>query len=91
MAASTPSLPELAKKTFREPAARKPAEPPPEFAGKFGNMRLNHRRPAALEFLSQGSDHRGMVVADVVNAVSREKVENAVFVESNSSLPMQCS
>src|SRR5207302_5562157 len=47
-----------------------------QFSGKIRNMRLNHCRTAALQFALQRADYIRMVMADVVNAVSGEEVEN---------------
>ena len=80
MAASTPSLPELQKKTrFTRPPAfctRRCASS----RGKFRNVALQHRRAAAVEFLFERGDDRRVVVAGVVDAITRKKVEDTAAV-----------
>src|SRR5438552_2888379 len=51
-----------------------------QFAGKVRNMRLNHSWTTTLEFALQSPHNIGMIVADVVNTVPREKVEDALSV-----------
>ena len=77
MAASTPSLPEEAEKRFGQPAARPRTQFLRQFAGKIRNVRLNHRRATAFQFALQCLHHRRMIVTDIVNAVSRKKIEDA--------------
>ncbi len=48
-----------------------------QFPGEIRNVRLDHRRTAALQFSLQRAHHVRMVVANVVNAISGKKIENA--------------
>ena len=80
MAASTPSLPELAKKTLFSPPPAKSAETLGQFTSQLRYMALQHRRAAAVQFVFQRVDNARMVVARIVNAVSGKKIEIAVTV-----------
>jgi hypothetical protein len=63
-----------AEKYFGELTSGKLAKPCREFTCQFGDMTLKHRRTAAIKFLFQRGDHSRMVMADIVNAISGEKV-----------------
>ena len=70
IAASMPSLPELAKKALVRPTARKRAKPFSEFACKPGDVVLQHRRPGFVELVLERRDDAGMIVSDVVDAIT---------------------
>src|SRR5581483_11728987 len=67
-----------AKKCFGHGSPGQPAQARRKFTGKLRNMTLEHRRTAAIKFGFERRDDRRMVMADVVNAISREKIQNAV-------------
>ena len=76
MAVSTPSLPELVKNTrFKRPPARATRRCASS-RGQFGNVALQHRRAATVQFLLQRGDDRRVVVPGVVNAVARQEIED---------------
>ena len=54
-----------------------PAKPVREPPGEFGNVALQHRRPAPVEFALQSLDNARMVMAGVVDAIAGQKVQNA--------------
>ena len=66
-----------AEESLSEPSTGALAKLPAQLAREFCHMRLNHRRPVALQLLTDRRNHRGMVMACVVNAIAREKVEDA--------------
>ena len=49
----------------------------PELACKFRNMALQHRRAGAIQLLLERFDDVGMIVAGVVNTVSRQEIKVA--------------
>ncbi len=51
-----------------------------QIACQFGNVALQHRRPAQIEFILQCGYDLRMVVADVMNAIARKEIENAAAV-----------
>ena len=62
---------------LRQTATRALAQLLRQFSGQIRNVRLNHRRTTALQFALQCPHHRRMIVTDIVNAVTGEKIENA--------------
>ena len=80
MAASTPSLPELAKEDLLQVAARQLAQPLGQFACQFRNVTLQHRRTAAIQFIFQRLNNPRMIVPGVVHTVSGQKVQVALAV-----------
>ena len=71
---------------FHSPA-RAPAQLVRQFAGQFGNMALQHGRTAPVQFILDRLHHRGMIVAQIVNAIAGKKIEDpaAVFGEKLGS------
>ena len=63
-------------------------QPPPgavtktfrQFARQFRNVALQHNGAALLQLVHHGGQYVRMIVTDVVNAVSGEKIENATAV-----------
>ena len=51
-----------------------------QFPGKVCNVGLNHRRTAALQFILQSAHDFQMVMANIVDTVSREKVEDPLSI-----------
>ena len=49
-----------------------------EISGEIGHVALQHRGSAAIEFGMKRFDHGGMVMADVVDAVARQEIEQHV-------------
>jgi hypothetical protein len=76
-----------AKECAPQPSSRALAESFRQLAGKIRNMRLDHRRPAPLQLGLQRSHHIGMVVTDIVNAVSRQKIQDAAPVRGEEFGP----
>lgn len=64
------------KKNLGQLAARSLAQPLAQFASAFGDMRLDHRRPATFKLFAYRSDHRRMVVAYIVNAIPGEEIQD---------------
>src|ERR1700722_6768105 len=65
------------EKGFRPPAAGTLTKFFRQFPGKIRNVRLNHRWTIPLQFTLQGGHDFGMIVANIVNAVPGEEVENS--------------
>src|ERR1039458_691509 len=62
-----------------------------QFPGKIRNVRLNHCRTTPLQFALQRTHDIRMIVADIVNTVSGEEIENALSVrgeEFHSHAPL---
>src|ERR1035437_2035077 len=68
------------EESLRQTATRALAQLLSLFPGKIRDVRLNHRRTAPLQFTLQGADDIRMVMADIVNTVSGEEIENALSV-----------
>jgi hypothetical protein len=64
------------EESLREAAAGAITQFLGQFPGKVCNMSLNHCRAASLQFILQRANDLGMVVANVVDAVTGEKVED---------------
>jgi hypothetical protein len=70
------------EKNFRQPAARTEAQFFCKLACRFRHMGLNHRRALALQFFAKCGNHSGVVVTDVVNAISGKEIEDASAIGS---------
>src|SRR5579884_2396097 len=64
------------KKYLGETAAGAQAERLAEFAGEIRHMALQHRRPVAIELALQRLDQPRVVVTQIVDAITREEIEN---------------
>jgi hypothetical protein len=71
-----PLAPGTGEKYLGEPTAGAHAERLAELAGEIRYMALQHRRPLAIELALERLDQRGVVVAQIVYAIPREKIEN---------------
>jgi hypothetical protein len=63
-----------AEKYFGELTSGKLAESRREFTCQFRDMTLKHRGTAAIKLLFQRGDYSRMVMPDIVNTISREKI-----------------
>ena len=77
MTASIPSLPELQKKNLRNLSTGPLAESFGQRPRTLDNIALQHPRPIALQFLYHLLNDVGMIVAGVMNTISRKKVEDS--------------
>jgi beta-mannanase len=48
-----------------------------QFACQFWNVALQHNGSALLQFIDDGRQYDWMVVANIVNAVTGKKIDNA--------------
>src|ERR1700687_4515631 len=75
------SFDSLASRTAKEgpgePPAGAVAQPRGEFSRQFRDMALQHRRTVAVELVLERGNHSGMIVADVVNAVAGNEIQDA--------------
>ena len=75
------------KESLGQLSACAPAQLLSQFSSCFGHMGLNHGRTTALQFFAKRRNDRGMVVPNIVNAVTGEKIENASSVRSEQFRP----
>src|SRR5579862_900310 len=68
------------KEYFPEFPPRQIAEAPGRFAGEFGHMALKHRGTLAVQLGLESFNHNGVIVADVMDTVPREEVQNMASV-----------
>jgi len=61
-----------------QPAARPSTQLLCQFPGEIRNVRLDHRRTAALEFAFERTHHARMVVSQGVNTISGEKNQRCI-------------
>ena len=50
------------------------------FAGKVDDMILQHRRSGSIELTLKSRDDPGMIVADIVDAISRIEIQDDLLV-----------
>jgi hypothetical protein len=66
-----------AEENLAQHAASPRAQLLAELSRTLRHMRLDHRRPAAIEFLAQCREHYWVIVSNIVNAVTGEKIQDA--------------
>ena len=80
MAVSTPSLPELVKKTRCSLPPASCDQPLRQLRGELRHVALQHGGTGAVQFFLERGDDGGMIVSGVVYAVAGEEIENAAAI-----------
>jgi len=69
-----------AKERSGQAPAGAPAQTLGQFTGQLRHMALQHGGAVAIQFLLQRRDDGGMVVSGVVDAIARQKIEDAAAI-----------
>ena len=64
------------KKYFGQSASGALAKTLRQFACQFWNVALQHNCATLLQFIDDGRQYVGMIVADIVDAIPGKKIEN---------------